>query len=101
MSDRHASDEAARTERIRRRAHEIWEQEGRPSGREAAHWDMASEQIAIEDNQLLTTKPVTEPAEPAEPLEAVENQGEFPTLTDQGEEETAPSRKRVPKRRRS
>ena len=27
-----------------------------------------------------------------EPLEALENQGEFPTLTDQGEDNTAPLR---------
>lgn len=101
MSDSHDTHEAARQERIRRRAYEIWQEEGRPAGRDDAHWDMATEQIAIEDNQRLTTKPVTEPVEPAEPLEAVENQGEFPTLTDQGEEETAPNPNRVPKRRRN
>ena len=93
-------------ERIRRRAYQIWEQEGRPAGRDAAHWDMAAEQIAIEDNQRLVTKPVTPKApvgpagEPVEPLEAVENQGEFPTLTDQGEEQTAP-RNRAPRRRKT
>lgn len=30
-----------REERIRRRAHEIWEREGRPEGREREHWDQA------------------------------------------------------------
>ncbi|PBB91534.1 hypothetical protein CK215_16965 [Mesorhizobium sp. WSM3864] len=28
-----------REERIRRRAHEIWEQAGRPQGRQQEHWD--------------------------------------------------------------
>jgi hypothetical protein len=99
MSDMHATDEAGRLERIRHRAYEIWEQEGRPAGRAEAHWDMATEQIAIEDNQRLTTKPVDEGVDTAEPLEAVENQGEFPTLTDQGEEQTAPRRRGSARRR--
>lgn len=94
-----------REHRIRERAHRIWEEEGRPHGREDSHWEMASEQIAIEDNQRLATKPnpLAEAddsrapgAEPVEPLLAVENQGEFPTLTDQGEETTAPRRRVTP-----
>ncbi len=34
--------------RIRERAHLIWEREGRPSGREEAHWAQASAEIAAE-----------------------------------------------------
>jgi hypothetical protein len=79
--------------RIRERAHLLWEREGRPEGREAAHWDMAKEQVAIEDNQRNITKPnpvangqvYADRPGTVEPLEAVENAGEFPTLTDQGE----------------
>ncbi|SRR6266508_3995970 len=78
-------------ERIRRRAYLLWQAEGCPEGRAQAHWDRAAELIAIEDNQRSTLKPVKSGA--AEPLEAVENQGEFPTLTDQGEEQTYPSRR--------
>ena len=33
-------------EKIRRRAYEIWEREGRPEGREAEHWRMAAEELA-------------------------------------------------------
>jgi Protein of unknown function (DUF2934) len=33
-------------ERIRRRAYEIWEREGRPEGREAEHWRRAAEELA-------------------------------------------------------
>jgi hypothetical protein len=54
---------------------------------------MATELVA----QLLTLKPVENSSvlspngEPVEPLLAVENAGEFPTLTDQGEEKAYPS----------
>jgi len=30
---------------IRRRAHEIWEQEGRPHGRDREHWDQATREF--------------------------------------------------------
>ena len=32
-------------ERIRRRAYELWESEGRPEGREHAHWHQAEMEI--------------------------------------------------------
>lgn len=34
-----------RNERIRQRAHEIWESEGRPEGRDAEHWSRAEQEI--------------------------------------------------------
>ena len=34
-----------RENRIRRRAHEIWEREGRPHGRDAEHWRQAEREI--------------------------------------------------------
>lgn len=34
-----------RQERIRQRAHEIWESEGRPEGREADHWSRAEQEL--------------------------------------------------------
>lgn len=85
-------------ERIRRRAHQIWIEEGRPEGRDAIHWDMARELIAIEDNQKSATMPVRREsgdpeiaADEAEPAEAA-NTGELPTLTDEGEQVYPPSR---------
>jgi len=36
-------------ERIRKRAHEIWEEEGRPEGREYSHWLRARADIQTED----------------------------------------------------
>lgn len=32
-------------ERIRERAYQIWEAEGRPEGREAEHWKQASDDV--------------------------------------------------------
>jgi len=96
---------APREDRIRELAHHLWEQEGRPHGRDEAHWEMAKELAAIEENQLTAVKP--NPAakgrefastdEPVEPLVAIENQGEFPVLNDQGEKQASPG---YPSRRR-
>ncbi len=71
-------------ERVRRRAHRMWQEEGCPEGRAEVHWDKARELVAIEDNHKLTLQPIiagTEgpTGEPIEPIEAVENAGEFPT----------------------
>lgn len=38
-------------DRIRQRAHSIWEAEGRPEGRARDHWDRASREIE-EENHL-------------------------------------------------
>ena len=40
-----------RDERIRKRAHEIWEEEGRPEGREYSHWLRARAEIDAEDRE--------------------------------------------------
>jgi len=69
-------------ERIRARAHRLWEEEGRPEGRAEAHWEQARLIVALEDAQHTILKPVQAPE--AEPIELVRNLGEFPTPTDQG-----------------
>lgn len=84
---------------IRARAHHIWEREGCPEGRDQDHWQMARTELAIAQDPGLATEPnpaaereeVDHP-EPVEPLEAVENQGSFPGLTDQDEEQQYPQR---------
>jgi hypothetical protein len=88
-------------ERIRIRAYHLWEQDGRPAGRDAEFWERARELIAIEDNPTAGQLPnpmrkgPPGPAQPVEPIEAVENQGEFPDrFTDQGEKQQAPRRSR-------
>jgi Protein of unknown function (DUF2934) len=81
-------------ERVRQRAYQLWEEEGRPEGRAEVHWEMAWELIVIEDDREQARKPVSEiysigPAdELIEPLEPTENAREFPTSAGQGEEET-------------
>jgi hypothetical protein len=78
-------DEQDIEDRIRERAHRIWEEEGRPDGRERAHWELARFAIAQEDAQAGMLRPIEMPE--AEPIIAIVNQGEFPTLTDQGEQQ--------------
>lgn len=80
-------------ERIRRFAYHIWLEEGRPQGRDAVHWEMARELVAIEDSQRATAKPVRrDPDDPvlaaqtAEPAGPAANGGELPTMTDAGEQ---------------
>ena len=85
-------DETARNRRIKERAYRMWQDEGSPDGRADAHWDQAAELVAIEENHGLAMEKVPSPddlgpsGEPIEPIEAVQNAGEFPTTTDQGEQ---------------
>jgi hypothetical protein len=44
----HDMDDQDRQERIRRRAHEIWEREGRPDGQHEAHWQKAAQELESE-----------------------------------------------------
>lgn len=70
--------------RIRERAYRIWDEEGRPEGRAQEHWEKARMIVSVEESLPTMLKPVAK-SQP-EPKEAFENQGEFPTLTDQGEQ---------------
>ena len=87
-------------QRIRARAHQIWEQEGRPEGREHDHWEKARILVSIEDDKA-SLKPV-EPKR-AEPSQVMDNLGEFPSaLTDEGDREQFPSAKvKTPARKKA
>lgn len=75
-------------ERIAVKAHEIWESEGHPHGRDQAHWDQAKEIIALHDSMGDTLLPRDTGAfEPEEPTQATEPFGEMPGLTDQGRDD--------------
>jgi hypothetical protein len=95
--------------RVEQMARRLWEEAGRPASGVEAYVDRARELIAIEDHQRDTLLPsgardkeaveddpvpsddvIGPEGEPIEPLESVENEGEFPTLTDQGEGEQVP-----------
>jgi hypothetical protein len=86
-------------ERIRERAYRLWIEEGQPQGKDAEHWEKARELLALEaDPEAGREEPdegYNNPGPWGEPVEEaviLENQGEFPTVTDQGEQE-------VPKKR--
>lgn len=74
-------------DRIAHKAHELWEAEGRPHGRDQDHWDQAREMVAIEDSQGDTLLPRDTGADEVieEPEEALRNLADMPNLTDQGE----------------
>ncbi len=63
-----------RDERIRKRAHEIWEREGRPDGADEQHWLQASREIDAEDQPAAsepeTEKPAPKKARQTKPAEA-------------------------------
>lgn len=84
-------------QRIRAKAEHLWKESGSPAGGPEAFRDRASELVAIEDNtdSTLQPNPLGEAALPedSEPLEAVENLGDLPNLTDQGETEDYPKRR--------
>jgi hypothetical protein len=46
------------TPQILRRAYEIWEHEGRPHGRDKAHWFLAEAELSV------VTVPIAEPSKP-------------------------------------
>ncbi|HYD68872.1 DUF2934 domain-containing protein [Azospirillum sp.] len=72
-------------ERIRRRAHEIWEREGCPEGRQDAHWEQARRELEAEE----------EAAAPAA-LDAAAAQPPAPGPVVRGTPKTVRGRKRAP-----
>jgi hypothetical protein len=78
------ADDRELEERIRERAYQIWLDEGQPKGRHDERWELAKFAIAQQDGLSTTLIPANELPGP-EPIEALINQGEFPTLVDQGE----------------
>jgi hypothetical protein len=60
-------------ERIRQRAHDIWEREGRPEGRRAEHWARARREIEAEGG-----------AAPAGPAAPDDSYSPTPTAPDHG-----------------
>lgn len=57
-----------RQERIRRRAHAIWEQAGRPDGAHQQHWDQAAAEIDGEESGRKAK--AARPKAPARPKES-------------------------------
>lgn len=57
-----------REEQIRARAHQIWEEEGRPEGREQEHWSKAAREMeghrATEEGAFTGIESETQPGAP-------------------------------------
>lgn len=84
---------AAWEARIEERAHKMWAAAGSPEGALDEYREKAKELVALEEVPDAGTRPVADPSDPdAEPLLAVENQGDFPGLADQGDESPHPRR---------
>jgi hypothetical protein len=97
----------AREHRVRERAYQLWEADGKPHGRDVEYWQRARELVAMEESagSGLLPNPQSHP-EPVresgvEEAEIHENLGEFSDrLADQGEAPPAPAPHRSPARRR-
>ncbi|MGE0005886.1 MAG: DUF2934 domain-containing protein [Parvibaculaceae bacterium] len=94
-------------ERIRERAYRLWIEEGRPDGKASEHWEKARELLELEaDPEEGREEPdegYNDPGpwgEPVEQASVLENLGEFPTMTDQGEQEIPRRRKPAATKRR-
>ena len=55
------SDTTEREDRIRRRAHELWQQAGEPEGQDARFWREAEQEIERGEGQAPPARPPTAP----------------------------------------
>jgi hypothetical protein len=99
MADIRGTDRPEHEQRIRELAYHLWEQDGRPYGRDIEFWERARELVAIEENPGagLLPNPMTHPTmasgqpEGVEEAEIQANYGEFPDrFTDQGDRQQTP-----------
>jgi hypothetical protein len=90
-------------QRIRERAYRLWEQEGRPHGRDLEYWERARElegmashpDAGLIPNPIETNHGEPPPAQPVEEAEIMRNLGEFPDRSgDQGEHLGTPMTRR-------
>jgi hypothetical protein len=86
--------EQDRESRIREKAFQLWEENGRPHGRDKELWEQAEDLIGMEDNPqagLLPNPLNTSAGNSIEEAEIQENYGEVPgRLTDQGDRPQTP-----------
>jgi hypothetical protein len=56
----------AREERIRAKAHDLWEADGRPEGRDREHWEQAAKLVEEEERQAAkdAADPQSKPNQP-------------------------------------
>jgi hypothetical protein len=83
-------------DRVRERAKHLWREAGRPGSGPESFLEEAKTILAIEDNpeagRESLKKGYNNPGPWGEPVEeakvALDNEGEFPTMTDQGEQQS-------------
>ena len=93
---RHAAEDLPDDEpwevRVRRKAYELWESEGGPHGRDEDHWRIAAELVAAEVAERRGDLPYAGTTEETvEEAALLDNLGEAPAITDQGEAEAEPA----------
>ena len=76
-------------DRIRARAERMWQEAGSPEGDMDSYLDEARERVALQEVALPALDPY-ERLEIVEEASLQHNLGEFPTLRDQGDEQTFP-----------
>ena len=97
----HQAADDAHERRVRERAYHLWEQEGRPHGRDTEFWERARVLVGIEENPDAGQAPNPEVKPPPAAEEASVQQNLAPPpgrMTDQGERPQTPAASR---RRRS
>jgi hypothetical protein len=90
-----------REQRVRERAYQLWEADGKPHGRDVEYWERARALVGMEESagNDVPPNPQTSPGSPrktgVEQAEIQEKPGEFPDrLAGQGVVKTAPGPKR-------
>jgi hypothetical protein len=82
---------------IREVAYRMWEENGRPHGRDVEFWERARELVGMKENRGAGQLPRSAESSPkVEEAERKDNLGEFPGVADQGEKAETPR----PRRRR-
>jgi hypothetical protein len=101
MEDEMVDVDAKHDEQIRLRGRRMWREAGSPRGREDEYLELARELQAFKDHPKaallpnpLVARPEPGPTEePVEEAKLLENLGEFPGRTDQGDRMPAPMTK--------
>jgi hypothetical protein len=95
------SDNPGREQRVRERAYQLWEADGKPHGRDVEYWERARELIAGEDSAASgplphpRTSPGSRRETGVESAKSHQNRGEVPNRpADQGEVKPTPGPKR-------
>ena len=100
MSDNPLEQNDEREQRVRERAYQLWEADGRPHGHDVEYWERARELVGMQDSAGSGQLAVPDENDPSvaagqvvEEASIQENLGEFPDrLSDQGEHPQTPSR---------